>query len=136
MANYTIEDIEGIGETLGGKLRAAGVHDTDTLLARCKTPRDREALAEASGIEVKRVLRFANMADLYRVNGVGSEYSELLEASGVDTVVELSKRVPANLAAKLAEVNAARKLTRRVPDEAMCARWIEHAKTLPRVLEY
>ncbi len=136
MANYPIEDIEGIGEVLGAKLREAGVKDTDTLLAKCKTPKDREALAASSGVEPKRILKFANMADLYRVKGIGSEYSELLEAAGVDTVVELSKRVPGNLAAKMAEVNAQKNLTRRVPDESMCASWVEHAKTLPRMLEY
>lgn len=136
MANYPIEDIEGIGEALGAKLREAGVKDTDTLLAKCKSPRDREALAATSGVDVKRILKFANMADLYRVKGIGSEYSELLEASGVDTVKELATRSPANLAAKLAEVNAQKNLTRRVPDESMCASWVEHAKTLPRMLEY
>ncbi len=136
MANYPIEDIEGIGPTLGAKLREAGVKDTDTLLAKCKSPKDREALAAASGIEAKRILKFANMADLYRVKGIGSEYSELLEAAGVDTVVELATRSPANLAAKLAEVNDQQKLTRRVPDEGMCAGWVAHAKTLSRALEY
>lgn len=136
MANYPIEDIEGIGDVLGSKLREAGVKDTDTLLAKCKTPKDRESLALASGIEVKRILKFANMADLYRVKGIGSEYSELLEAAGVDTVKELATRSPANLASKLAEVNAQKNLTRRVPDESMCASWVEHAKTLPRMLEY
>ncbi|MGP1310575.1 MAG: DUF4332 domain-containing protein [Phycisphaerales bacterium] len=136
MANYPIEDIEGIGDAFGAKLREAGVKDTDTLLTKCKTPKDRDALAEASGIETKRILKFANMADLYRVKGIGSEYSELLEAAGVDTVKELAVRVPGNLAAKLAEVNQAKNLTRRVPDESMCAQWVEHAKTLPRMLEY
>lgn len=136
MANYPIEDIEGIGDVLGAKLRKAGVKDTDSLLAKCKTPKDREALAASCGMEPKRILKFANMADLYRVKGIGSEYSELLEASGVDTVVELSKRVPANLAAKMAEVNEKQQLTRRVPDETMCASWIAHAKTLARMLEY
>lgn len=34
MANYKIEDIEGIGEIIGKKLRDAGVKDTDSPLAR------------------------------------------------------------------------------------------------------
>jgi|GEM_PF-2807432 len=32
MANYKIEEIEGIGEALGKKLREAGVSSTDKLL--------------------------------------------------------------------------------------------------------
>lgn len=136
MANYPIEDIEGIGPVIGEKLRAAGVKDTDTLLAKSTRPADRKALAAAAGLNDAQVLKFANMADLYRIQGVGSEYSELLEAAGVDTVPELARRNAANLTAALAEVNASRKLTRRVPTEKEVSGWIEHAKSLPRVLEY
>lgn len=136
MANYPIEDIEGIGPVIGEKLRAAGVKDTDTLLAKSTRPADRKALAAAAGLSDAQVLKFANMADLYRIQGVGSEYSELLEAAGVDTVPELARRNAANLTAALAEVNASKKLTRRVPTEKEVTAWIEHAKSLPRALEY
>ena len=95
-----------------------------------------DPLAAKVGIPEALILRFANMVDLYRVKGIGSEYAELLEASGVDTVPELAHRVPANLAKKLAEVNAERKLVRQLPTEAEVARWVETAKTLPRFLEH
>ncbi len=85
MANKKIEDIEGIGPVLGEKLRTAGVKDTDTLLSNTKTPSQRKALAEKSGLTEKQVLKFANMADLYRINGVGSEYAELLQGRWVWT---------------------------------------------------
>ena len=77
-----------------------------------------------------------NHVDLYRIDGIGSEYSDLLEEAGVDTVVELAQRVPANLAAKLAEINAKKKLVRRVPGEVTVAEWVKQAKKLPRVVEY
>jgi predicted flap endonuclease-1-like 5' DNA nuclease len=131
-----IEDVEGIGPAIGGKLRACGVKDTDALLAEAKTPKQRKALAEKASISEKQVLKFANMVDLYRVNGVGAEFAELLEASGVDTVPELGRRNPAELTKKMAEVVAARKLTRRTPSEAEVTNWVAQAKTLPRVLEY
>ncbi|MCB0512388.1 MAG: DUF4332 domain-containing protein, partial [Bacteroidetes bacterium] len=86
MANYKIEEIEGIGPVLGKQLRDAGINNTDKLLENSKTPKQRKQLAEASGIAEKLILKFANMADLFRINGVGQEYSELLEKSGVDTV--------------------------------------------------
>lgn len=136
MANYKIEDIEGIGEVTGKKFRDAGVKDTDALLAASTTPSARARLAEATGLSAAQVLKFANMADLYRIHGVGSDYAQLLEAAGVDTVPALARRAPANLAATLAQVNAEKKLTRRVPPEADVAKWIEQAKELPRVLEY
>ncbi|QDH69667.1 DUF4332 domain-containing protein [Marilutibacter alkalisoli] len=136
MANYKIEDVEGIGPVTGEKFRSAGVKDTDSLLAGSKTPAQRQELAEKTGVSTKQILKFANMADLYRINGVGSEYSELLEAAGVDTVPELAQRNATNLAQAMAEVNEKKKLTRRVPTEAEVNKWVEQAKTLPRALEY
>lgn len=136
MANYKIEDVEGIGPVIGQKMRDAGIKDTDSLLENTLTPAQRKALAEKTEVSPKLILRFANMVDLYRINGVGSEYSELLEAAGVDTVPELAQRNAANLAQAMADANEEKKLTRRVPGETEVAKWIEQAKTLPRKLQY
>jgi len=131
-----IEDVEGIGPVIGEKLRAAGVKDTDALLASCRTPKQRKELAVKAGVPEAKILKFANMVDLYRIKGIGSEYSELLEAAGVDTVPELAQRKAANLAQAMAKANEEKKLTRKVPTETEVAKWVEQAKTLPRVLEY
>jgi len=136
MANYKIQDVEGIGPAKGEKLRSAGIADTDTLLKQSRTAAQRKQLAAKTGLSESELLKFANMVDLYRVHGVGSEFSELLEASGVDTVPELAQRVPANLVKKLAEVSEAKGLTRRVPTEAEVAKWVAEAKTLPRMIEH
>ncbi|HMN91565.1 MAG TPA: DUF4332 domain-containing protein [Saprospiraceae bacterium] len=136
MANYKIEEIEGIGPVMGEKLRNAGVKTTDALLENTKTKKQRQDLADTTGISEKLILRFANMADLFRINGVGQEFAELLEAAGVDTVPELAQRRPDNLTAKMEEVNAEKKLTRRTPSLKEVEKWVEEAKTLPRALEY
>lgn len=136
MANYPIEDIEGIGETYGEKLRSAGVNDTDALLVACKTPKGRSELAEKTGISDKLILEWANHADLYRIKGVGSEYADLLEEAGVDTVPELAQRNAANLATRMIEVNDTKKLVRSVPSESDVAGWVEQAKGMERALEY
>ncbi|MCS6995768.1 MAG: DUF4332 domain-containing protein [Casimicrobiaceae bacterium] len=136
MANYKIENVEGIGPVIGEKLRACGVKDTDTLLEMARTPKQREELAAKTGLSAAQILKFANMVDLYRIKGVGSEYAELLEAAGVDTVPELARRNAANLTKAMAEVNQSKQLVRRLPTESEVAGWIEQAKTLPRMLEY
>lgn len=136
MANHKIEEVEGIGPAIGEKLRAAGLATTDALLEGAKTPKQRAELAEKTGLSEKQILKFTNMVDLFRISGVGSEYAELLEAAGVDTVPELAQRNAVNLAKKLAEVNEAKSLTRRVPSEAEVTKWVEQAKTLPRAIEY
>jgi len=136
MAQYKIEDVEGIGPAYGEKLRSVGVKNTDELLSAGKTKKSRTDLAQKTGISESLILKWVNMVDLYRINGIGSEFSELLEASGVDTVKELKHRVAANLVKKMTEVNTEKSLTRRVPTESVVADWIEQAKKLPAAVEY
>jgi len=136
MAQYKIEDVEGIGPAYGEKLRSAGVKNTDELLATGKTKKGRADLAQKTGISESLILKWVNMVDLYRIKGIGSEFSELLEASGVDTVKELKHRVAANLVKKMTEVNTEKNLTRRVPTESVVADWIEQAAKLPAAVEY
>ena len=136
MANYKIEEIEGIGPVMGEKLREAGITTTDKLLEATLTPKQRKELAEATGISPKLILRFANMADLFRITGVGQEYAELLEAAGVDTVPELAQRNAENLTAKMEEINEEKSLVRRTPSLASVEKWVQEAKSLPRALTY
>ena len=107
--------IEGIGEVHSEKLREAGIRNVQDLLDKGCTPKGRQEIANTTGISEKLVLRWVNMADLYRIHGIGKEYAELLEAAGVDTVPELAQRVPANLLEKMTASNAQRKMVRRLP---------------------
>lgn len=136
MARKMIEDVEGIGPAIGKLLRQAGIIHTDDLLAATRKASQRKALAHETGLSIKQVLRFANMVDLYRVNGIGSEYAELLEAAGVDTVPELARRRPDNLHKAITQRNATAALVRRLPNESEVRDWIQQAKQLPRMLDY
>ena len=136
MANYKIVDIQGVGEVYAEKLIAAGIKDTDALLAKCAKPAGRKALAEETGISPKLILTWTNHVDLYRIQGIGPQFAELLEAAGVDTVKELKHRVAANLQAKLEEVNAEKNLTNRVPAVKEVEKMIEQAQELPAAVEY
>lgn len=128
--------IEGIGATGAAKLAKANVGSTTTLLTRGATAPGRRELSRASGVTEKRLLEWVNRVDLMRITGVGEEYSDLLEASGVDTVPELAKRKPVNLVAAMAEVNRKKKLVRQLPTEGKVAGWVAEAKTLPRVVKH
>ena len=131
-----IADVEGIGTKFAEKLTKAGVSSTDALLKAGATPKGRKELAEKTGIGDALILKWVNHVDLYRIKGVGSEYSELLEAAGVDTIPELAQRKAANLIQKIVAVNMEKKLVRKLPVESQVAGWIEQAKKLPRVLTY
>jgi predicted flap endonuclease-1-like 5' DNA nuclease len=133
---YKIEEIEGIGAANAKKLAAAAINTTAGLLKLCCDAKGRKATAEKTGVSEGQLLKWANMADLMRISGVGSEYSELLEAAGVDTVKELRNRNAANLAAKMAEVNATKKLTRTVPSEKVVSKWVEQAGALDPLITH
>jgi predicted flap endonuclease-1-like 5' DNA nuclease len=133
---YKVVDIEGVGEVYAEKLIAAGIKTDAELLEKCAKPSGRKALEEATGISGKLILKWTNHCDLYRIKGVGPQFAELLEASGVDTVKELKHRVAANLAAKLLQVNEEKHLVRRVPVESEVQTMIDQAKELPAAVEY
>lgn len=134
--SYPIEDIEGIGATYGKKLRKVGVKRTHHLLDRGATKKGRKELAAESGVDETLILKWANMADLMRLRGVGEEYSELLEAAGVDTVKELRNRKPQNLYKAISEANTKRKLVRQLPGPAQVEKWVAQAKKIPPALKY
>ena len=133
---YRIQEIEGIGPSYGEKLEAAGIATTDKLLEVCGTAKGRRGISMKTGLSETVLLKWTNMADLMRISGVGEEFSELLEAAGVDTVKELKHRNAGNLASKMQEVNEVKKLTRRVPTAGQVEKWVEQAKTLPPVISY
>lgn len=126
-----VQDIEGIGPAFQEKLNNAGVLTVEDLLARAGARAGRQALAEATGIDGARILTWVNHADLMRITGVGPQYAELLEASGVDSVPELARRNAENLSAKMEEVMTEKGITRASPAPKMVANWVAQAQTLP-----
>jgi predicted flap endonuclease-1-like 5' DNA nuclease len=132
-----IDEIEGIGATQAAKLAQAGVTTTDELLQWGANKAGRDSLESTTGISGKLILEWVNHVDLMRIKGVGSEYSDLLEAAGVDSPSELAQRNAANLATTFQEVVAARPgIVRRVPSEAEITDWISESKTLAKVVEH
>jgi len=131
-----IIDLEGVGPVYAEKLIAAGIRSVEAMLKAGATPKGRAELAEKAGLTKDQVLEWTNYADLYRIKGVAEEYSQLLEAAGVDTVPELAQRNPENLYKKVMEVNADKKLVRQVPGLAQVKSWVGQAKELPRAIQY
>lgn len=131
-----ITDVEGIGPVNAEKLGSVGLSTTAAYLKKCCEAKGRKEVSEATGISTHMLLEWANRVDLMRVKGIGTQYSDLLEASGVDSVPELAQRNAANLQAKLAEVNAEKKMVRRVPSLAEVSGWVSAAKELPKVVTH
>ena len=134
--DYKIIDIEGVGDVYAEKLTAAGINKVSELLEKCGDPKGRKELAEATGISGKLILTWTNHADLMRIKGVGPQFSELLEAAGVDTVKEFRHRKAENLVPKMIEINEQKNLVNRVPSVTEVQKMIDQAKELPAVMEY
>lgn len=132
----SLSELKGVTEAVLTSLKGQGISDSDSLLEKARTPQGRNALATASGIDAATILELTNRADLTRLKGVGRVYSDLLEEAGVDTVKELARRVPANLHAKLIEINSKRQLTQRPPSAEQIADFVEQAKALPVGIDY
>lgn len=132
----SIDTIDGISHKQATSLRKSRIRTVEALLKKGSTRKGRREVAAATDVSEKLILEWVNRADLMRVRGVGQEYSDLLEAVGVDTVRELRRRNPGNLLASMIEVNTKKRLVRRLPTEAMVQRWVEHAGELEPVVRY
>ena len=131
-----LEAIEGIGPDYAEELRKNGVGSVQALLKQGRTKDGRREMAKVTGLPEKRILEWVNRADLIRVKGVGEQYSDLLEQSGVDTVVELAQRNPRKLYVSLTETNARCHLVHKLPTETQVQGWVKYAKSLKRMVEY
>lgn len=128
--------IEGVGNAYSVKLESAGIRSLENLLKTCCGKKGRRELAKKTGISEKQILNWVNRADLARVKGIGTQYADLLECAGVDTVPELAQRKPENLHAKMIEVNSRKKLVRQLPVLVQVHRWVKQAKELPRMVTH
>jgi predicted flap endonuclease-1-like 5' DNA nuclease len=133
--NQDIETIEGIGPTYGTKLRNSGVKVVGDLLREGSTRFGRRILARKVDVAPGTMLRWVHRADFFRIRGIGTQYSALLESAGVNTVTDLSWRDPSSLHAKLRRINREKHLVRRIPPVTTVRRWIERAKNLRRIVE-
>ncbi|HHJ36452.1 MAG TPA: DUF4332 domain-containing protein [Gammaproteobacteria bacterium] len=131
-----IQDVEGIGPTYAALLKEEGISTTAKFLEVCADRKGRKALADKTSLSESNILKWVNMCDLFRINGVAGQFAELLEGSGVDTIKELRNRNAENLATKMAEVNEAKKLCKVSPSTKVVSQWIAQAKELDPMVSY
>jgi predicted flap endonuclease-1-like 5' DNA nuclease len=136
MGMTRLSSIEGIGNVYAAKLEAGGIESMEELLEVAGPRKGRKELAENAGISEKLILAWVNRADLSRIRGISTQYADLLESAGVDTVPELSHRNPENLLEAMARTNEEKNLVRKLPALSQVQDWIGQAKELPREVHY
>ncbi|MFQ5613928.1 MAG: DUF4332 domain-containing protein [Anaerolineae bacterium] len=129
--------IKGIGRRYAALLRdKANIESVEMLLAAGATPEGRAALVRQTGKPASMILRWVELADLMRIEGVGADYSALLWQAGVKSVPELARQRPRALSKTLAQANQRRKTVNRLPSDEQVQDWIEQARGLPAVVAY
>lgn len=134
--NYKIEDIEGIGPAYAGKLESVNITTTGEFLELCSSAKGRKNVCDQTGVGEHLLLKWANLADMMRIKGVATQFAELLEAAGVDTVKELRTRRADNLTAKMSEINKAKRLCRTVPPLETVQKWIDQASEMTPLITH
>ena len=124
----SISAIESMDQRDATKLRKTGVRTTNALLNTASSRTGRRRLAKEAGLSESDVLSWVNCADLMRIKGIGSEYADLMTAAGVDTIRELRRRNPERLLAAMTDLNARRRVIRRLPTLGMVSGWVAAAK--------
>ena len=132
----SIEAIQDIGVRHRSRLKAAELWSCRALLEAGATKKGRRIVAETVGVSESRVLEWVHKADLMRVNGISTRYSQLLEAAGVESMRKLRKSRPAQLHQSLVEEDKKRRkrLVNRLPPAKEVAAWIEQARTLSPII--
>ena len=131
-----IQDVEGIGSTYARLLKDVGITTTTKFLEVCGSRKGRQDLADRTSLNEGNILKWVNMCDLFRINGVAGQFAELLEGSGVDTIKELRNRNAENLALKMGEVNGVKNLCKVTPSADVIEQWIDQAKGLEPIVTY
>ena len=131
-----LSEIEGIGEAYSNKLQEGGITSIEQLLEVGGEKKGRQEIADKCEISEKLVLNWVNRADLSRVKGISTQYADLLECAGVDTVPELAQRNAENLHEAMEKVNEEKNLVRQVPSHSQVEDWVKQAKELPRAINY
>lgn len=133
---YPISSIDGLTAFAVLKLKSAGIRTTVDLVNAAHTAKGRKELSGKTGLSEKHLLEWVNLADCMRVPGMGRAKAELLRASGVNTLRELTHRNPARLALAMREANDKRRLVQVLPSQKSVEKLIEKARELPLKITY
>jgi tetratricopeptide (TPR) repeat protein len=82
-----------IGATYAKQLKELGIVSHNDLILKADTPEVRKKLAKKLGIDDMFLQRWALLADMMRIEGIDTQYANLLDAAGVRSLDDL-KHIP------------------------------------------
>lgn len=81
--HYALDEFNIIPENARQQLAHAGIHNTDYLLLRAATPKQRQTLAKETRLDEVEISQYCGVADLVRIKGVGPAFAQLIVACGL-----------------------------------------------------
>ncbi len=131
-----LSDFPGVDREHLVALAAAGIRDAGQMMAAGRTPADRQALAELTGLPPDTILEMVKLSDLSRLRGVRGIRARLYFDAGVDTVAKMATWDPVVLRQMIVEFveRAGFDGVPTLPAEARAT--VAEARQLPQVVEY
>ena len=126
----SINSINGMTHIEATKLRRARVRTTVTFLQIASSRSGRALLAKETGISSPKLLHWAKRAELMKIKDLGRDYSDLLEAVGVESISELKRRNPESLHESMTAMNQKQEIVDRMPSIKRVSKWIDESKDI------
>ena len=126
----SIDSINVMTHIEATKLRRARVRTTVTFLQIASSRSGRALLTKETGISSPKLLHWAKRAELMKIKDLGRDYSDLLEAVGVESVSELKRRNAESLHESMTAMNNKQQIVDRMPSIKRVSKWIEESKDI------
>lgn len=125
--DYPLTVIDDIEPSTISKLHELGVTTTKQLFKQCANEDAVYQLASDIAVEDFVIQRWLSIADLLRVANIEADDANLLEATEIYSLLDLSQQKPQRLHEKLSKTNMNQPRSVAVPEADKCQVWIEHA---------
>jgi len=135
-APFSLANFRGVDPGHMEKLASLGIGNVDQMRNAGRTPADREALAEKTGIPPAAILEYVKLSDLARIQGLKGIRARLYHDAGVDTLEKLAAWDPEELRAMLIDFVERTEFEGIAPLPKEASSAVATAKRLPRAVEY
>lgn len=130
-ANHSIADLPGLSKPQREQLNAIGISTTFDLLRQGNSVVQRQQLSQKLSVNIKYISKWAALANLARIPGVGCQHCGLLLHAGVSTPQQLSVMTAQRLHPQLLRLQIQLfNRADRAPDIAQIATWIQQARAM------
>ncbi len=132
-ANHSIADLPGLSQAQIDQLKAADIATTFDLLRQGNSVVQRQQLSKKLSTNVKHINKWAALANLARIPGVGTQRCGLLLHAGVSTPQQLATMSAQRLHPQMMRLQV--QLFNRAdlaPTMAEVAGWIQQAQAMVR----